>query len=73
MVRPMTVYGRKLSQCELDTQYNHVFFKQTNGISRINNNIYSLPTKYSEPIDWIGNDCGKTSENTDQADRPNES
>ncbi|XP_076095450.1 uncharacterized protein LOC143066396 [Mytilus galloprovincialis] len=66
MVRPMTTYGRKLSQCELDNQYNHVSFKDTNGISRINNYIYNMPTKYSEPIDRIVNNCEKTSENTDQ-------
>lgn len=67
MVRPMTTYGRKLSQCELDNQYNHVSFKDTNGISRINNYIYNIPSKYSKPIDRIENDC----ENTEQADRPN--
>ncbi|XP_052063969.1 uncharacterized protein LOC127704110 isoform X2 [Mytilus californianus] len=73
MVRPMTVYGRKLSQCDLDNQYNHLSLKQTNEISRINNYLYNMPTEYTEPIDGIGNDCEKTSEKTDQSDRPNES
>ncbi|XP_052057729.1 uncharacterized protein LOC127698354 [Mytilus californianus] len=62
MVRPMTVYGRKLSHCDLDNQYNHLSLKQTNGISRINNYLYNMPTEYTEPIDGIGNDCEKTSE-----------